>query len=391
MKSVFSSDFLLGILGGGQLGKMLLADAHRMGIQVRVLDPDAEAVCRHLCAGFVQGRFDDYASVYDFGKNMDVLTIEIEHINVEALIDLEKIGVVVQPAAAVIKLIQNKADQKVFYKDNNLPTAKFEVFDAENLGKLYKKPLPYVWKACTGGYDGKGVKLVRTTDDINSLPKVACVIEELVDFEQEIAVIVAQNANGEVAVYPPVSMAFGSENLVEYVVYPAQIPASIAQKAQAIATELTKKMGVCGVLAVEMFVLKNGEILINEVAPRPHNSGHLTIECMHTSQYEQHLRAVLNLPLGSTQSKCGAAVMVNITGEPSTDNHHNIGKPIYENIEKTLQTQGANLHIYGKKTTKPHRKMAHITIVGNDPNDCMHKAKQLKNTVKVRAKNENNA
>ena len=378
MQVFFSSDFKLGILGGGQLGKMLVSETNRLAIFSQVLDPDADAPSRHSCHKFVHGDFMDFDTVYNFGKEVNVLTIEIEHVNIEALFALEKIGVSVQPAAKVLALIQNKITQKQFFTQNELPTAPYTTYKIDELHLLEARTLPFVWKAATGGYDGKGVRIIRSKADVAALPQVACVAEDLVGIAQEIAVLVARNQRGEVAVYEPVSMLFDkTANLVEYVVFPSDLSPEIAEKAKKMAVATAQKLEICGLLAVEMFLLPNQEILINEVAPRPHNSGHLTIEACHTSQFEQHLRAVLNLPLGSTHALC-PAVMANFVGEPEQ-----YGAVFYENAAETLAISGLNLYFYGKKQTKPYRKMAHATIIGKTTEECMLKAQQAKALLKI--------
>ena len=381
----FSSNFKLGILGGGQLGKMLLYNTRKFDIYTCVLDASNEAPCKTACNEFRLGDLMNYNDVYNFGKQVDVLTIEIENVNVDALEALEKEGVKVYPSSKTLKTIQNKAKQKLFYVDNNIPTASFsrfaylsEIEDSVNNGGL---KFPFVWKATQFGYDGNGVKVVRQLSDLEGLPKGECIAEILVPFKNELAVIVARNAFGDTKTYPVVEMEFHPEaNQVEYVICPARISNEVAKKAEDIALKTSKAFNHVGLLAVEMFQTQNDDILVNEVAPRPHNSGHQTIEASYTSQFEQHIRAVLNLPLGRTDSKVGG-VMVNLVGAEGYT-----GDVVYENIEKIMSMDGVTPHIYGKKQTRPFRKMGHVTIVNEDLNEARKIAEEVKNTIKVISK-----
>ncbi|GGD29345.1 5-(carboxyamino)imidazole ribonucleotide synthase [Hyunsoonleella pacifica] len=378
----FSSNFKLGILGGGQLGKMLLYNTRKFDIYTSVLDASDNAPSKIACDEFHLGDLMDYDTVYNFGKNVDVLTIEIENVNVDALEALEKEGVKVYPASKTLRTIQNKATQKLFYLDNDLPTSPFtrfvyvsEIEDAISNGGL---SLPFVWKAAQFGYDGNGVKVVRQLSDLENLPKGECIAEELVPFKNELAVIVARNASGEIKTFPVVEMEFHPEaNQVEYVICPARIPDDVAKKARQVALDVSKAFNHVGLLAVEMFQTENDTILINEVAPRPHNSGHQTIEASYTSQFEQHLRSILDLPLGRTDSKVGG-VMVNLVG---SEGHS--GNVVYENIENILTMDGVTPHIYGKKQTRPFRKMGHVTIVNEDLNEARRIAEDVKKSIKV--------
>ena len=382
MPHYFSSDFTLGILGGGQLGKMLLTETRKFDITTKVLDPSPDAPCRIACNTFVQGNLTDFNTVYNFGKDVEVLTIEIENVNVEALEKLQTEGVKVYPSPQTIKNIQNKATQKQFYATHGIPTAPFQVFqNTESLKKAINEQqlsLPFVWKSARFGYDGNGVKIVRQLTDLNLLPNDQCIAESLVPFKKELAVIVARNAKGQVRTYPVVEMEFHPEaNQVEYVLCPARIEEAVAQKARTIAIQVAQAFEVVGLLAVELFQTENDEILVNEVAPRPHNSGHYSIEAAYTNQFEQHLRAILNLPLGSTESKL-AGVMVNLVGAEGYQ-----GKVVYENIEQIMAMEGVTPHIYGKKETRPFRKMGHVTIVNPNINKARQIAEQVKNTIRV--------
>jgi len=376
----FSSNFKLGILGGGQLGKMLLFDTRKFDIQTYVLDSSEEAPCKIACNKFFQGDLMDFETVYNFGKQVDVLTFEIELVNLEALEKLESEGKKVYPSPKTLRLIQNKGIQKEFYTNNDIPTAPFKKFS--NLSNLKSEicnlKLPYVWKCTEFGYDGNGVKIIRNIDDLDTLPNVECIAEEMVPFKNELAVIVCRNSSGEIKTYPVVEMEFHPEaNQVEYVICPARIDEKVAAKARAIALDVSEKFNHVGLLAVEMFQTEDDEILVNEVAPRPHNSGHYSIEASYTSQFENHLRAILDLPLGNTDSKVGG-IMVNLVGEDGFS-----GDVVYENIEKILSWNGVTPHIYGKKQTRPFRKMGHVTIVNEDINEARRIAEDVKNTIRV--------
>ncbi|WP_204346345.1 5-(carboxyamino)imidazole ribonucleotide synthase [Psychroserpens algicola] len=378
----FSSDFKLGILGGGQLGKMMLYSTRKFDITTHVMDASDEAPCKIACNHFTLGDLMDFDAVYNFGKHVDLLTFEIENVNVDALEKLEKEGIKVYPSSKTLRTIQNKATQKLFYRDHRIPTSDFtrfayisEIEDAIENGGL---EFPFVWKAAQFGYDGNGVKIVRSLSDLEGLPKGECIAEDLVPFKNELAVIVARNQQGEVKTYPVVEMEFHPEaNQVEYVICPARISNHVAEKARTVAMNVSKAFNHVGLLAVEMFQTENDEILVNEVAPRPHNSGHQTIEASYTSQFEQHIRAILNLPLGKTDSKVGG-IMVNLVGDEA-----HTGPVVYKNIETIMELEGVTPHIYGKKQTRPFRKMGHVTIVNEDINEARQIAEVVKNTIKV--------
>ncbi len=378
----FSSDFRLGILGGGQLGKMLLSETRKLDIATYILDPSKDAPAQFGASKFIQGDLMDFETVYNFGKKVDVLTIEIENINLDALEKLEQEQVKVYPSAKTLRLIQNKARQKQFYLDNNLPTAPFTRFEnIEELKDTITKnqiEMPFVWKSAEFGYDGNGVKVVRSISDLDTLPNVECIAEQMIAFKNELAVIVARSVSGQISTYPVVEMEFHPEaNQVEYVICPARIAPEVAQKAIDIALKVSKSFDHIGLLAVEMFQTQQDEILINEVAPRPHNSGHYSIEASLTSQFEQHIRAILDLPLGSCESKL-AGIMVNLSG---AENYH--GPVHYKAMDQILSIPGVTPHIYGKKETRPFRKMGHVTIVNKDMNKAREIAQQVKETIQV--------
>ncbi|WP_298238495.1 5-(carboxyamino)imidazole ribonucleotide synthase [uncultured Algibacter sp.] len=378
----FSSNFKLGILGGGQLGKMLLYNTRKFDIYTCVLEANPEAPCKTACDEFHVGDLMDYDAVYNFGKQVDVLTFEIENVNVDALEALEKKGIKVYPSSKNLRTIQNKGAQKLFYRDHDIPTSDFtrfaylsEIEDTIDNGGL---EFPFVWKAAQFGYDGNGVKLVRQLSDLEGLPKGECIAEDLINFKNELAVIVARNEAGDIKTYPVVEMEFHPEaNQVEYVICPARIDKKIAEKAQSVALKVSESFNHVGLLAVEMFQTNDDEILVNEVAPRPHNSGHQTIEASYTSQFEQHIRAILNLPLGRTDNKVGG-VMVNLVGAEGYN-----GNVVYQNIETIMNMEGVTPHIYGKKQTRPFRKMGHVTIVNEDLNEARRVAEEVKKVIKV--------
>lgn len=385
MTNYFSSSFTLAILGGGQLGKMLLYETRKWDIYTKVLDPSSEAPCRIACDEFVQGDLLDYDTVYEFAKDADVVTIEIENVNVEALEALEKEGKKVYPSPKTLRNIQDKGIQKQFYATHNIPTSNFQVFEnkSEALAVVEsgKISLPTVWKSRTGGYDGRGVQVIRTIEDFEQLADAPCLLEDLIPFETELAVTVTRNATGDTKVYPVVEMEFHPiANQVEYVLCPARINDTLARKAQEVAEKTSEALNHVGILAVELFLTKDGDILVNEVAPRPHNSGHYSIEGSYTNQFEQHLRAILNLPLGATESII-PAIMVNLSGEEGYT-----GPVVYENIEKILSIPGVTPHIYGKKETRPFRKMGHITIVNKDMKKAREIAEEVNKTIRVLSK-----
>lgn len=385
MANYFSSNFTLGILGGGQLGKMMLYQTRKFDITTHVLDPSFDAPSRISCDHFTQGDLMNYDAVFNFGKKVDILTLEIEGVNLEAIEALEKMGKIVYPSANTLRNIQNKGVQKKFYQTHHIPTAAFSVFDSISLVKKAlandELKLPFVWKSCTGGYDGKGVQVIKTSQTLEQLPDCPCVIEDLVNFKNELAVIVARNPSQQVKTYPVVEMEFHPQaNQVEYVICPARIDKQVAEKARSIAIQVSKAFEHVGLLAVEMFQTIDDQIIVNEVAPRPHNSGHYSIEASYTNQFEQHIRAVLDLPLGNTASKVGG-IMVNLVGE---QNH--TGDVEYQNIKEIMAMDGVTPHIYGKKQTRPFRKMGHVTIVNENIDTAREIAQQVKQRIKVISK-----
>jgi 5-(carboxyamino)imidazole ribonucleotide synthase len=374
----FYGDLRLGILGGGQLGRMLIQQAINYNVTVKVLDPDREAPCRKLCDEFTVGSLSDYETVYKFGKKVDLLTIEIEKVNVDALEQLEKEGVQVYPQARIIRLIQDKGLQKQFFKENDIPTAEFQVISTPEQLKNSRIPFPYIQKLRRDGYDGKGVYKVADETYLAKAFTEPSLIERWVDFEKEIAVIVARNENGETKAFPMVEMEFNPEaNLVEFLIAPSTLPFEVHEEAERIAKRIANCLNIVGLLAVEMFLDKNGKILVNELAPRPHNSGHQTIEGNVVSQFEQHLRAIFNQPLGDTAC-LNNAIMINVLGEAGYE-----GPAVYQGIEDVLKCTGVYVHLYGKTLTKPFRKMGHVTIVDADREKAIEKARFVQKTLKV--------
>lgn len=380
----FSSNFKLGILGGGQLGKMLLYDAKRYDLHTKVMDSDENAPCFKIADEFVIGDITNYQDVVNFGKKVDLLTVEIENINTDALEFLENSGKKVYPSPKTLKIIQNKSDQKYFYIKNHLPTSKFKSYsNIDELKKSFQKDnfkFPFVWKSSKFGYDGKGVKIINGIDDLDFIYDDQCIIEEKVSINKELSVIVSRNFKGQIKCFPVVEMEFNqNSNLVEYVMCPANISKEIENNAISIAKKVSQKFEMVGLLAVELFLTDNQEILINEVAPRPHNSGHHTIECCMTSQFDQHIRCILNLPLGQTEVLI-PGIMVNLVGENKDE-----GNVTYKNIDEIFDIPGVFIHLYGKKKSRLNRKMGHITIVNKDIKQAIEIGKSIKDKIKVTA------
>ena len=375
-------DLNLGILGGGQLGKMLCLAASNWNLNTTVLDPSEDCPSAHSCTAFIKGNFREYDDVIKLLGNVDVATIEIEHVNVEALTLLEEKGIDVRPSPEIISIIKDKGRQKTFYKENKLPTSAFIICDSKD--EVLKKindgeiKLPFVQKLCRGGYDGRGVLIVDSESKLADLLDDQCVVEDLVDINKELSVIVAQNKLGEVKCFSPVEMVFNYDaNLVDYLISPADINDNLSKEAEDLALKTVRAFGLYGILSVEMFLTSDNKLLINEVAPRPHNSGHHTIESCITSQYEQHLRSLFDLPLGNTDIKT-PSVMLNILGSQGYE-----GSAIYDGLNDCLKVEGASIHIYGKKLTKPFRKMGHVTILDKSIKNALDKANFIKQNLKV--------
>jgi len=376
------SDTKLGVLGGGQLGKMLCLEASNWHVQTYVLDPSGDCPSATVCSSFTRGDFRSYDDVYNFGRNVDILTIEIEHVNTDALQKLENEGLLIRPAVNILRTIQDKGEQKKFYTSNNIPTADYticskkdDVINALQKGNI---EIPFVQKSRTLGYDGKGVKIIRSDNDLDSLLDGPCIVEDCISIKKEISVIAARNSEGQVKCFPPVEMVFNQEaNLVDYLISPPDITEKQSSLAEDLAFKTINAYDLNGILAVEMFIDENDRLMVNEVAPRPHNSGHHTIESCITSQYEQYLRCLLDLPLADP-GMIMPSVMVNILGEPGYE-----GEAKYLGLRECLSINGAKIHIYGKSLTRPFRKMGHITIIDTDKNSALEKAKIIKDSLKV--------
>ncbi len=377
-KKWYGKSFRLGMIGGGQLGRMFIQEAINFDVQVYVMDPDPNAPCKESASLFTIGNILDYQSVLDFGLDKDVITVEMENINIEALEELERRGKKVFPQSKVLRIIQDKGIQKEFYRENNIPTADFYLLNNISEIKEYVHLFPLMQKLRKGGYDGKGVQAIRNEEDVKIGFDSPSIIEKMVPFEKELSVIVARNEKGETITYPAVECEFNPEaNLVEFLFAPASIDEKTELNARELAVQIIEKLEMVGILAVEFFLLKDGSLLVNEIAPRPHNSGHHTIECNVTSQFEQHLRSILNLPLGSTKI-IQKGVMINLLGEKGFE-----GSAIYEGLEEIIAYEGVYVHLYGKEYTKPFRKMGHITIGNSSLEEAKTIALKIQKTIKI--------
>ena len=368
----------IGVLGGGQLGRMMIQSAINLNLPVCCLDPDPNAPCKHIATEFNVGSLNDFDTVYAFGQDKDVISIEIENVNVEALKKLQSEGKKVFPQPEIIELIKDKGLQKLFYQENNIPSPEFFLIKDKSDIAQYASAFPFFQKLRTGGYDGKGVVKLNSADQLDAAFDAPSVLETLIDFDKEISVIVARNERGDINCFPAVECAFNPEaNLVEFLFSPANINEDIEKQAVEIAVNIATKLNIVGILAVEMFVTKQGKVLVNEIAPRAHNSGHHSIEGNVTSQFEQHIRAIINLPLGDT-SIVRPAVMINLLGEKGHE-----GAARYEGLDEALGQSGVYVHLYGKAMTKPFRKMGHITVTDKNIDEATRKAIALKNLVKI--------
>jgi 5-(carboxyamino)imidazole ribonucleotide synthase len=374
---VFYRDFKLGILGGGQLGRMLVQACVNYDVETAVLDYDPQGPCRYS-PNFAKGDYHKYEDVMAFGQGCDLLTIEIEHVNVQALEVLAAQGKTIYPQPHIIRMVQDKGLQKQFYAEHGIPTAPYRLVESKDQ-LLAEAEYPLVQKMRTGGYDGQGVRVLNSYEEAAECAfAVPAVLEERIPIKEEISVIVVRNPQGEIQSYPPVGMVFHPQaNLVEYLISPAPLPGKVAEQADQIARQIAEKLEIVGLLAVEMFWTTDGRLLVNEIAPRPHNSGHHTIEANMTSQFEQHLRAILGLPLGSTRHY-GPAAMLNLLG---AEGHS--GKPVYNGLEDVLKMTGVKLHLYGKKETRPFRKMGHITLIADSWEEILEKARYIQQNLTV--------
>lgn len=379
MKNLWYGDsFKLGVLGGGQLGRMLIQSAMNYDVHIYAMDGSKSAPCGRLAYEFTEGDINNFDNVIAFGKDKDVLTVEIEHVNVDALEQLEKEGVKVFPQPRVLRLIQDKGLQKEFYQENNIPTAPFRLMANKKEIEEASDFLPAMQKLRKGGYDGKGVFKLKNREDILKGFEAPSLLEKLIDFDKELSVIVARNEKGEVKTFPLVECEFSpSLNLVEFLFSPANVSSQIEKRAEEIAVDVIEKLDMVGLLAVELFLTKNGELLVNEVAPRTHNSGHHTIECNYTSQFEQHLRAITNQPLGDTSIKT-PGVMINLLGEDNCK-----GSAVYDGLDEVMKRKGVYVHLYGKAETKPFRKMGHVTITNDSLEEAKKNAREVQRLLKV--------
>jgi 5-(carboxyamino)imidazole ribonucleotide synthase len=376
----YGENFKLGVLGGGQLGRMMIQEALNYDIHIHCLDPDSQAPCRKIASSFEVGSLQDFDTVYNFGKDKNVLTVEIEHVNIDALEKLELEGVKVFPQPRVLRIVQDKGLQKKFYQSNNIPTPSFELVDSKAEITQHISNFPFMQKMRKGGYDGKGVTPLRTEKDLETAFDVPSVLEKFVDFEKELSVIVARNERGETSVFPTVECEFNPEaNLVEFLFSPAEISSEIEENAKQLALQVIDSLGMVGILAVELFLTKDGTLLVNEIAPRPHNSGHHTIECNVTSQFEQHLRSILNLPLGNT-AIIQPGVMINLLGAKGFD-----GNAIYKGMEEVMQIPGVHIHLYGKAKTISFRKMGHVTIAASTLSEAKNTGREILNKIQIEA------
>lgn len=371
----------VGILGGGQLGRMLLQAAANYDVTTFVLENDAQCPAAHLCHHFVKGNINDYDAVYNFGKQLDALTIEIESVNVDALEQLEKEGVKVYPTPAAIRIIKNKILQKQFYTDNEIPTSEYHITHTNSDLLKHIDFLPAVHKLGEGGYDGKGVQVINAEHELELGFNAPSVLEKKIKINKEIALIVAMDAKGETIIYPPAEMVFDPVyNLLDYQLSPAKLDERQLWKAQAIARKVVTGLKSPGLFAIELFIDNAGDVWVNEAAPRVHNSGHHTIEANYSSQYDMLLRILLHYPLGNPNEILPSAI-VNIIG---AEGHS--GDVVYEGLDEVLKMDNVFVHLYGKKQTKPGRKMGHVTIISSDYQDLTHKANKIKHTLKVVSK-----
>ena len=377
MSNFYSNQFKLGILGGGQLGRMFIQEATNFDVNVYILEQGDSSPASSSSYHYTNGDITNYEDVYNFGKDKNVLTIEIENVNIKALYQLESEGIKVYPQPKIIEMIQDKGAQKAFYAQHKIPTAPYYLIENRNEISSYITELPFMQKMRVGGYDGKGVMILKNETDILNSFDAPSVLETFIDFDKELSVIVSRNANGEIKSFPLVEQEFNMEaNLVEFLFSPANVSEEIDKAAKQIAENLAEKLNLVGLLAVELFLTKSGELLVNEMAPRPHNSGHHTIEGNCTSQFEQHLRAILNLPLGQTDIIL-PSVMINLLGAKGFS-----GPVKYEGLTEVLAMPGVTPHIYGKSDTKPFRKMGHVTVI----NASLEAAKEIAQTIKTKIK-----
>jgi len=371
----------VGILGGGQLGRMLLQEAANYPVVVSVMENDSNCPAAHLCDHFIKGDITHYDDVIQFGKDLDVITIEIENVNVDALETLEKQGKTVIPRPHALRIIKNKIDQKSFYQQHQIPSADFAVLSNKNEIHDHHHLIPAAQKLATGGYDGKGVQLIHSKEDISKGFDAPSVLEKMIDIHKEIAIIVAVGQDGSTTLYPPVEMVFDPVlNLLDYQICPADIKQQTLLKAEAMAISVAKNLSSPGIFAVEMFVDKEDNVWVNETAPRVHNSGHHTIEAHYSSQFDMLWRILLGYPLGNTK-KIQSSIMVNLLGAEGYQ-----GETVYEGLEEVLNIPNAFVHLYGKASTKPGRKMGHATVMSDEKQELLLQAKKIKRILSIKGK-----
>jgi 5-(carboxyamino)imidazole ribonucleotide synthase len=376
----YGENFKFGVLGGGQLGRMLIQSAMNYDVRIYAMDKSKDAPCGSLAYKFTEGDITDFEDVMNFGIDKDVITVEIENVNVDALEELESQGKKVFPQPRVLRLIKDKGLQKQFYIEHDIPTAPFKFIDDLEVFKSQSLTFPFIQKLRTGGYDGKGVQKIENSKDLENGFIAPSIAEEMIDFEKELSVIVARNEKGETKTFPLVECEFSPTlNLVEFLFSPADVSSTIEAEAEKLAIQVIESLDMVGLLAVELFLTKDDKLLVNEVAPRTHNSGHHTIECNETSQFEQHLRATLNLPLGSTAIR-EPGVMVNLLGASDFE-----GPALYEGLEEVMAKKGVHVHLYGKANTKPYRKMGHATISSSTLEQAKQKARWVQRIINIRS------
>lgn len=372
----------IGVLGGGQLGRMLQEIALTYGIDLYFIDNDIKAPCSIFKNNFTHGSYKDFNSIIQFGKDKEILTIEIEHINADALEQLSKYNIEVIPSVDCIRMVQNKAKQKQFYTDHQIPTSPYIIIDSKIISEeLAAEWYPFVQKSQIDGYDGKGVVVIDSSTELNNQLQLPSILEKKVDIDKELAITVAIEKNGNIFLYPICEMVFDPKlNLVDYLIAPAQVDESIEKKIKSIAKKLGKALDTAGIFSIEFFLTKKGEVLVNEIAPRAHNSAHYSIEACNISQFEAQLRILLGIPLTEIESKKYAG-MVNLVGEEKY-----VGLPLVQNLEKLNDFDDLHIHLYGKKETKPGRKMGHITVINRSRSKLIQQLQWLKNNIKIISK-----
>jgi 5-(carboxyamino)imidazole ribonucleotide synthase len=371
--AIFAVMLKVGILGGGQLGRMLLQAAANYPVETYVLENEEDCPAAHLCHLFSKGDIRDYEAVLAFGSGLDAITIEIENVNTDALEQLEKEGVKIYPKPSVLKTIKNKILQKEYYKNNGIPSADFIITKNKEEVFANESFLPAIHKLGEGGYDGRGVKVLQEKSDLDQAFDKDAVLEKKIKISKEIAMIVAINDQGDTAIYPPVEMMFDPVlNLLDFQLCPAELDQKTLWKAEAVALSVVRNFNSPGIFAIEMFIDEKNDVLVNETAPRVHNSGHHTIEAHYSSQFDMLWRVILGYPLGNTDPIL-PSIMINVIG---SEGH--MGEVRYEGLEDVLKIENAFVHLYGKKITKPGRKMGHVTILSKDRQELVHQSNKVR-------------